>query len=334
MPPSRIFKDQLRKVVTGSRGVGERERTGGREEGKKGDRMMKDSGEHINNIAKIFFQTFSKRGMTSKIIINFRQIIYAYYNKYARDLPWRNINDPYRILVSEIMLQQTRIERVLQKYPLFIKTFPDFITLAHASLQEVLIVWQGMGYNRRALALHKIAQIVAIEHNSILPSSLPELIALPGIGKTTASAIMAFAFNQPVSFIETNIRSVFIYFFFPHQTKVKDAEIFPFIEKTLDSANPRAWYYALMDYGTMLKKNYPNPGRKSAHYHTQSPFQGSDRQIRGMILRALTHKHALSIAQLLQHLHDDPTRTQRILAQLLKEGFIQKHKAKYQLATS
>jgi A/G-specific adenine glycosylase len=188
--------------------------------------------------------------------------------------------DSYRILVSEIMLQQTQVERVLDKYKVFIRIFPDFSSLAVAPLADILKVWQGLGYNRRAVALQKIAISVMKESRGRLPVTREELLKLPGIGKYTASAILTFACNQPNIFIETNIRRVFIHFFFRDRENISDAEILPLIEMTLDAGNPREWYYALMDYGAMLKKTVENPNRKSSHYKKQAPFHGSNRQLR------------------------------------------------------
>ncbi|MFC1509819.1 A/G-specific adenine glycosylase, partial [Candidatus Omnitrophota bacterium] len=216
--------------------------------------------------------------LTRKEILGFRRTIYSYYKKHQRQLPWRETSDPYCITVSELMLQQTQVDRVIDKYNLFIREFPDFAALAQASLLDVLRVWQGLGYNRRAKALREIAIKVMNDYKGILPSSPDLLKTFPGIGPYTAQAITAFAFNKPAVFIETNIRCVYIHFFFNSRTEVKDGDIFPVVEQTLDSGNPRKWYSALMDYGVMLKKEHLNPGRKSAHYSKQSRFEGSDRQ--------------------------------------------------------
>ncbi|MFB3897659.1 MAG: A/G-specific adenine glycosylase [bacterium] len=203
------------------------------------------------------------------------------------------------------MLQQTQTDRVLDKYTLFLKTFPNFRTLAQAPVSKVLKVWQGLGYNRRAISLHRIAQIVVKEYHGRLPKTVEKLMALPGIGHYTASAICAFAFNQPTAFIETNIRRVYLHFFFPRRKKVEDQEILAVVEKTVDKKNPREWYYALMDYGVMLKSLVPNPNRRSAHYTKQSKFEGSNRQIRGMILKAMLNEPNLTISALVRILGVD-----------------------------
>jgi A/G-specific adenine glycosylase len=177
---------------------------------------------------------------------------------------WRHSDDPYRILVSEIMLQQTQVERVAVKYPTFIAAFPDAATLARAPQSAVIAAWQGMGYNRRAIALKKCAEKITDEYGGTVPRDPDVLATFPGIGPATASSICAFAFNLPVVFIETNIRRVFIHSFFPDKEIVTDQEILPLVERALDREQPRVWYWALMDLGTELKKQMPNPNRKSA----------------------------------------------------------------------
>ncbi len=191
------------------------------------------------------------------------------------------------------MLQQTQVDRVAPKYLEFIARFPDFTALARAPLKELLALWSGLGYNRRALALRESARIILASFGGSLPRTAPELRALPGIGRATAASIAAFAFNAPEVFIETNIRAVYLHIFFCDRSGVADDEILPVAEQALDRKNPRRWYNALMDYGAMLKKS-ANPGRKSAHYRIQSPFKGSRRQLRGMVIRALVERRESS----------------------------------------
>ena len=194
------------------------------------------------------------RRLTAATIRTFRNTIYDHYHRHGRDLPWRRTRNPYRVLVSEIMLQQTQVDRVIEKYGLFLSSFPDFQTLAAASVKDVLRLWQGLGYNRRALGLKALAERVVTQHRGRLPSDPDKLIALPGIGKYTAGAVGAFAFNKPVVFMDTNIRRVFIHTFFKDQDLIEDAHILPLVEQTLDASDPRSWYNALMDYGAMLAK--------------------------------------------------------------------------------
>ncbi len=210
----------------------------------------------------------------------FKKTVWSYYKKNRRDFPWRQTRDPYKILVSEIMLQQTQTPRVIFKYEEFITAFPTLESLAKAPLKKVLLLWQGLGYNRRAVNLQKATQIIISHHKGKFPRDYTSLIDLPGVGPATAGDIMAFAWNKPVVVIETNIRTVFIHSFFKDEKDVHDKDILPLIEKTLDTKKPRDWYYALMDYGTMLKKTQINPSRRSKHYSKQSPFKGSNQDFK------------------------------------------------------
>jgi A/G-specific adenine glycosylase len=260
--------------------------------------------------------------LTPRQISRFRRIIYEHYAAHGRRLPWRETEDPYHILVSEFMLQQTQVARVLTKYASFLARFPDFGSLASSALKEVLAAWQGLGYNRRALALVKTAHIVMAEFGGLLPEAPQTLKTLPGIGEATAGAISAFAYEHPVVFIETNIRRVFLQEFFPGQEGVRDAEILPLIETTLDRPQVRDWYYALMDYGAKLKTAGHNPNRHSAHYSRQSPFAGSDRRLRGLILKLLLTGPARSLEELVIAAGQDPHRIGRIVCGLVQEGFL------------
>ena len=210
-----------------------------------------------------------------------------HYREHGRDFPWRQTRDAYAILVSEVMLQQTQVSRVLPKYEEFLKTFPTMHTLAAAPVTAVLTAWQGLGYNRRALNLQRAAQAIVRDHRGVVPRSPAALRSLPGIGPATAAAVCAFAYDTPVPFIETNIRAAFIHFFFQECASVADAAILPLVELTLDRDHPREWFYALMDYGVWAKKHFANPGRRSRHHTPQSPFAGSHRQLRSMILGVL-----------------------------------------------
>jgi len=260
------------------------------------------------------------RKYTTREIKKFQRIVYDYYLNFGRDLPWRSTDNPYEILVSEIMLQQTQVSRVVQKYVEFINTFHDIESLAEATLRDVLTVWQGLGYNRRALSLKRLAEIVNATYGGYVPSHVSLLMQLPGIGNATANAVCAFAFNQPVVFIETNVRTVFIYHFFSTKETVKDSEIRPLVERTLDYDNPKHWYNALMDYGVALKKYCSNPGKKSAHHKKQSPFEGSARQVRGAILRALVTKPRQTFNELIKTVRFDPDVVKKNIQSLEKEG--------------
>ncbi len=233
-----------------------------------------------------------------------------------------------------MMLQQTQVARVIPKYKAFLKKFPTLQKLAKAKTLDVLKLWSGLGYNRRALYLKRAAEAIVYDHHGKFPKDVETLESLPGIGAYTARAITTFTWNEPNVFIETNIRSVFIHEFSPKAgtsskkskkistTKIRDREILLLVEKTLDRTDPRQWYWALMDYGAMLKTSHPNPSRKSAHYAKQSKFEGSNRQIRGALVRLflkhtnVTEKNAV---RLLDIYSKEKVVTQ--FRNLKKEGF-------------
>lgn len=266
-------------------------------------------------------------------IKKFREEVLRNYTANGRDFPWRQTRDPYCIFVSEVMLQQTGTERVRAKYPVFIERFPDFARLSSASLSDVLPVWQGMGYNRRALCLIRSARVVVEEFRGALPRSADDLVKLPGIGRATAASIAAFAFDAPTVFIETNIRTVFIHFFFPKDARVHDRDILPLVEATLVIGRPREWYYALMDYGVMLKASRDNPGRRSSHHRKPPRFEGSTRQLRGKVLRALTQGKALTAHELAIEAQADSDRLSACIERLRKEGFIAEEEGRYSLGS-
>lgn len=222
------------------------------------------------------------------------------------------------------MLQQTQATRVVGTYEQFIKRFPNVRSLAKARLSSVLKAWQGLGYNRRAKLLREAAQKIIAEHGGRAPRGIDALKKLPGIGPYTAAAVLVFAFNQPIAMIETNIRSVYLHHFFHGKKNVGDARLMPLIEQTLDARNPRKWYAALMDYGSYLKKTIPNPSRASRHHARQSPFAGSDRQIRGALIRLLIKKPKQTQAQLVRALDAEPKRAAAILNRMQSEGLIKK----------
>lgn len=235
----------------------------------------------------------------------FCRIVWAHYKKYGRHtLPWRKTKDAYRILVSEMMLQQTQVDRVIPFYTKFTKRFPTARALAKAPLSEVLKAWQGLGYNRRAQMLQRAAK--ELQHISF-PSYRTKLICdeivqkleeLPGVGPYTARAVAAFAFNQDVIFIETNIRTVIIHHFYSRNTtiyrSVSDRDIEKVLRKTLPNGRAREWYSALMDYGSYLKRSGVSLNTRSAHYTKQSKFAGSLREMRGAVLHALAQTSASS----------------------------------------
>ncbi len=270
-----------------------------------------------------FFSLYRTSGMDDAAIDQFRRIIWDYYRTSGRPMAWRETTDPYRIYVSEVMLQQTQVERVNTKYPEFIAAFPDFSSLAGAPLGDILRVWQGMGYNRRAKLMKAAAERIVSEFGGNLPRDVATLRTLPGLGSATAASVAAFAYNTPVVFIETNIRRVFIHFFFGEREDVADSEILPLVERSLDWINPREWYYALMDYGAMLKQKVKNPNLRSTAYKRQSTFEGSSRQVRGKILRLLLDGGPTDKETIICMVADEKGRTETIIGELIAEGFLE-----------
>lgn len=255
-------------------------------------------------------------------IFEFKETIWQKGNELYREMPWRADTRPYYVMVSEIMLQQTQVDRVIPKFKAFIAAFPSVELLAKASLGEVLQLWSGLGYNRRAKFLLHAAQKIMAEYGGAFPDTKEGLISLPGIGVNTAGAILAYSYNQPSIFIETNVRTVYFYHFFAEQENVSDTELRTIVEKTVDKEHPREWYWALMDYGTYLKKQGAGQNDKSRHYKKQSPLKGSIREVRGQILKLLTAA-GYEESRLRTELSADE-RFEPALASLEKEGLIER----------
>ncbi len=264
-------------------------------------------------------------------IAKFRETIRAHFREKGRSFAWRDTRDPYKILVSEFMLQQTQTERVAKKYGPFLERFPSFESLAGARLSEVYELWKGLGYNRRAKALRDTAVRVVEEHGGRLPEEPSLLETFPGIGPYTASAICAFAFDKPLVFLETNIRRVFIHYYFADETGVHDRRLRPLIEATLDRDDPRSWYYALMDYGADLKGRVPNPNARSAHYTRQSAFENSNRQIRGRILALLAETEPLDEGGIAERVGFPVERVRRSLVGLEEDGMLLHEEGSYRI---
>lgn len=270
---------------------------------------------------------------SKEALASLRGVVWRYYRKYGRhDLPWRKNNDPYRVLVSEVMLQQTQVDRVIPFYERFLEAFPTPHDLAAAPLSKVLKYWQGLGYNRRAKMLHQAAKDLIGRFEGRFPEKIEDIESLSGVGSYTARAIAAFAFNQDVPVIETNIRTVVIYHFFPGKKKVSDAAIEKILLEVLPKGKSRKWYSALMDYGSHLKRSGVSLNARSKRYVRQSKFSGSLREVRGAIIRSLSDgpKREKQIEESF-----DAARTAQVkdaLVALTKEGFIQKRGTQYLLA--
>ncbi len=259
------------------------------------------------------FQMRQIKIVSNRDILFIKKVI-SYHTIYGRHtLPWRKNISPYKILVSEIMLQQTQVSRVLPKFLLWMKKYPSLQSLRRASLKDILVLWQGLGYQRRAKALYTIAQ----SHVRI-PHTFEALCELPGIGKYTASAVCAFAYNTfTYPMLETNIRTALIEEFHMEKEKIHDGILYDTLDrltknKHVQKIGARAWYFALMDYGAHLKEQHISHNAKSTHYVKQSPYKGSIRELRAKILFAITHT---------QEVPKD-IRTQKVLEQLIKEGYV------------
>lgn len=268
-------------------------------------------------------------------IARVRRRVWTHYRAQGRhELPWRHTNDPYKILVSEVMLQQTQVSRVVQKYHAFIRCFPTIHALSETSLSEVLTLWQGLGYNRRAKMLHEAARMITTQHNGSMPHSFTVLRTLPGVGVYTAGAVCAFAYNQHVPMVETNIRTVLMHHLLPGQTNVADEVLLQIAAVLCPRGRAREWYWALMDYGAHLKEQGIRLNYASKHYSKQSIFEGSDRQLRGAIVRVLAGGSSVNKGTLVRRVQSDiknaaPERVRAQLARLTQEGLVTKVGGRY-----
>ncbi len=278
----------------------------------------------------------------------FKQLVLDKGCELYRDLAWRNISDPYGVWISEVMLQQTQVIRVDGRWQRWMMRFPSVEALSEASVVDVLDEWQGMGYNRRALSLQKAAQqIVEIGH---FPNEVDQLVKLPGIGPATAGGIVAFAYNKHALYLETNVRTVFLHELYPGAEAVPDKVLIPDVLATCPESapvgefGPRAWYYALLDYGAYLKKTVPNPSRRSKTYNKQSKFEGSHRQKRAEVIRLLLDDKAaqsdgLTLSQIQEIVSNielskgrnpvDNEEIFKVLCELVTEGFLEVNNNKY-----
>lgn len=264
-------------------------------------------------------------------IVAFVRRVAEHGERLYRDFPWRHAHDPYEILISEVMLQQTQVSRVVPYYERWLADFPTLDALAAAPLEVVLRAWQGLGYNRRAVCLKKLAEQLASQtppgEAPQLPRSQEELLELSGIGPTTVAGVRAFAWGEPDAYLETNVRAVFLHELFADRTDVPDREVAPLVAAAATAAHElgidaRTWNYALLDYGTYLKRTVPNPSRRSAHHTRQSPFEGSRRQKRARLLRVVMDAPGLGTAELAGELNMTPAETLELLEALRDEGFV------------
>lgn len=262
----------------------------------------------------------------------FVSFVFAFYSAYGRPFPWRETDDPYRILLSEVMLQQTQTERVKAKYAEFLELWPDFSSLAHASFDEILYHWRGLGYNRRALALHRTAKMTEAWKWTI-PDDRSLIISLPGVGPSTASAIQCFSYHEKAVYLETNIRRVLLHTFYGEEENVRDkildqklSDLLPFV------SDPKSWYYALMDYGVFLGHVTAKVNHRSSSYHPQSQFKGSDREIRGQIIYLLTETGARRKEEIFRQLPFSEERVEGALSSLVKDSLVEETEERYRIS--
>lgn len=266
----------------------------------------------------------------------FRKTILSWYALHRRDMPWRRTRDPYKILVSEIMLQQTQVSRVLPKYREFLRAFPAVKALADTDDASLLKTWKGLGYWRRAKFLKDAAKVILAEHNGKFPKDVLSLQKLPGIGPYTARAVACFAFQSPEAFIDTNIRRVYLHFFFPDSNHISDNQIMEIARKAVWKENPREWHYALFDYGAVELKD-KTTNKKSKHYRKQSAFKDSFRSFRAKTMRFLLEqeKHQASATKLRSFLREEIGNLEHdpdeILKALAKDGLITRTKTVYHI---
>lgn len=271
--------------------------------------------------------------LSSERLEAFQTTVRSQGRELYRDLPWRRTRDPYLVLVSECMLQQTQVSRVMGYWDTWLRRFPTADALAAAPLETVLESWRGLGYNRRAVSLHLAAQVVSAHLDGIVPSDRAALLALPGVGPSTTAGVRVFAYDLPDMYLETNVRTVFLHELFPAETAVNDRELIPLVQATCPSDDVRGWYYALLDYGAFLKRTLPNPSRRSAHHVRQSSFEGSRRQKRAYLLRMIQDEGKVDPSRLSESLDEAERAAGRpgisgdlvesILADLCREGFIE-----------
>ena len=228
-------------------------------------------------------------------------------------------------MVSEVMLQQTQVSRVIEKYKEFLKKFPTVRALAKAPLADVLKAWSGLGYNRRAKYLHDAAKEIVGIYKGNFRQTLEH--PLSGVGPYTKAAIRAFAFNEPDVLIETNIRTAYIHHFRKGQTFVEDEDILSIAQKAAQGQDPREWHWALMDYGACLKHSGVRNNSRSAHYTKQSKFEGSLRQVRGAILKALSRHETINDLR-----SRYKKQFQKALKGLARDGLIVKQRGKWRIA--
>lgn len=249
----------------------------------------------------------------------FQEKVMDWWADNARDLPWRRDPSPYNVLVSEIMLQQTQVSRVVPKFKEFIEIFPTIESLANSKTKQLLQIWSGLGYNRRAIWLKEAAQ--QIVEKGEFPNSVKELQDLKGVGPYTSRSVLIFGFNRDLAAVDTNIRRVLIASGFADET-MSDNQLQPIAESVLLRGRSRDWHNALMDYGSQVLTSSSTGISPTS---TQPCYEGSSRQVRGAVIRALTETNELGLGDLMLLLDCDleESELKSIMSQLMVDGLVE-----------
>jgi A/G-specific adenine glycosylase len=265
---------------------------------------------------------------TKARIIKFQQTVLRYYQEYGRDLPWRKTTNAYHILLSEVMLQQTQVDRGMAYYLTWTKRWKRVQDLAKANRVDVLKAWMGLGYNNRAINLHKTAQKISEEYDGDVIAAVKDFKNLPGIGPYTSAAVRIFARNEDIVTVDTNIRRILIHeFALPESTS--DKELWALAEQCLPKGKSRDWHNGLMDYGATLLTSRKTGIKPKTQ---QSKFEGSDRQIRAKILRYILSNDSVSKQVLFTKFSKtDQDRLQRILAKMIDQEMLTYSQSTYRL---
>lgn len=264
-----------------------------------------------------------------EVVSSFQDEILSWYKVNERDLPWRKTRDPYAILVSEVMSQQTQLTRVIPKYNEWLKNLPTVASLANAEPRVVFQLWSGLGYNRRALNLHKAAQMIMQHYLGEWPHDTEALQTLPGIGEYTAAAIACFAFDNQIPVVDTNIRKVMMVRFGEYFDKdeSESKQVADLAQQFLPIGKAYIWNQALMDYSALVLK------KEKIVVPKQSKFLGSRRSYRGKVVKLLIAHHRLSFSELWNNIQDGHSKDEQwfyeILDELVREGLIKLEEDQY-----
>ena len=257
--------------------------------------------------------------LTVNQITDFQKKIWLFWKENQRDLPWRETTDPYKIFISELMLQQTQVDRVILKYIEFIKKYPTMNSIVKATDAEIIRLWKGLGYNRRALYARKAMEYLLKHFNGIFPTNEKDLRKLPGIGEYTAKAILSFALHQKVTLIDTNIRQV-VEVEFAGGKKLPEHTLFLIVKKIMPKKETWLWHQALMDYNALFLSK--NKERKKAV--NKIPFKKSNRYVRGRIIDLLRTKSYLKVKLItaMKNYEKSKEDVEKAVNTLIKDGLI------------